>query len=45
MTACDDPEGHYQFGVDMFMAGVTTLAAAKTATAGKTAKAASQPSS
>jgi AcrR family transcriptional regulator len=31
MTACDDPEGHYQFGVDMFMAGVTTLAAAKAA--------------
>ena len=27
MTACDDPETHYQFGVDMFMAGVTTMAA------------------
>jgi TetR/AcrR family transcriptional regulator, tetracycline repressor protein len=27
MTACDDPETHYQFGIDMFMAGVTTLAA------------------
>jgi TetR/AcrR family tetracycline transcriptional repressor len=27
MTACDDPEGHYQFGIDMFMAGVTTMAA------------------
>jgi AcrR family transcriptional regulator len=26
MTACDDPETHYQFGVDMFMAGVTTMA-------------------
>jgi AcrR family transcriptional regulator len=28
MTACDDPETHYQFGVEMFMAGVTTMAAA-----------------
>ncbi len=27
MTACDDPETHYQFGIDMFMAGVTTMAA------------------
>ena len=27
MTACDDPDRHYQFGLDMFMAGVTTLAA------------------
>jgi TetR/AcrR family tetracycline transcriptional repressor len=27
MTACDDPEAHYQFGIDMFMAGVTTMAA------------------
>ena len=27
MTACDDPEEHYKFGVDMFMAGVTTMAA------------------
>jgi AcrR family transcriptional regulator len=26
MTACDDPETHYQFGIDMFMAGVTTMA-------------------
>ncbi len=31
MTACDDPETHYQFGVDMFMAGVTALAAARAA--------------
>ena len=31
MTACDDPETHYQFGVDMFMAGVTTMAAARAA--------------
>ena len=29
MTACDDPERHYQFGVDMFMAGVTTMAATR----------------
>jgi len=27
MTACDDPETHYQFGIDIFMAGVTTMAA------------------
>jgi len=27
MTACDDPEEHYQFGIDMFIAGVTTMAA------------------
>jgi AcrR family transcriptional regulator len=27
MTACDDPEEHYKFGIDMFMAGVTTMAA------------------
>jgi TetR/AcrR family tetracycline transcriptional repressor len=31
MTACDDPEAHYQFGIDMFMAGVTTLAASRAA--------------
>jgi len=31
MTACDDPELHYQFGVEMFMAGVTALAASRTA--------------
>jgi TetR/AcrR family transcriptional regulator, tetracycline repressor protein len=31
MTACDDPETHYRFGVDMFMAGVTALAAARAA--------------
>jgi AcrR family transcriptional regulator len=29
MTACDDPEAHYQFGLEMFMAGVTALAAAR----------------
>jgi AcrR family transcriptional regulator len=29
MTACDDPEWHYRFGVEMFMAGVTALAAAR----------------
>jgi len=38
MTACDDPETHYNFGVDMFMAGVTTMAATRAA------KAAGQPS-
>jgi TetR/AcrR family transcriptional regulator, tetracycline repressor protein len=31
MTACDDPELHYQFGVEMFMAGVTSLAASRAA--------------
>jgi AcrR family transcriptional regulator len=31
MTACDDPEMHYQFGVEMFMAGVAALAAARAA--------------
>jgi AcrR family transcriptional regulator len=27
MTACDDPDEHYRFGVEMFMAGVAALAA------------------
>jgi TetR/AcrR family transcriptional regulator, tetracycline repressor protein len=31
MTACDDPELHYQFGVEMFMAGVAALAATRAA--------------
>jgi hypothetical protein len=31
MTACDDPEPHYKFGVEMFMAGVAALAAARSA--------------
>jgi TetR/AcrR family transcriptional regulator, tetracycline repressor protein len=31
MTACDDPELHYAFGLEMFMAGVTALAAARAA--------------
>jgi len=31
MTACDDPEMHYQFGVEMFLAGVAALAATRTA--------------
>ena len=31
MTACDEPEMHYQFGVEMFMAGVTALAASRAA--------------
>jgi TetR/AcrR family transcriptional regulator, tetracycline repressor protein len=29
MTACDDPEMHYQFGVEMFLAGVAALAATR----------------
>jgi TetR/AcrR family transcriptional regulator, tetracycline repressor protein len=31
MTACDDPDRHYGFGLEMFMAGVTALAAARAA--------------
>jgi hypothetical protein len=31
MTACDDPDLHYRFGLEMFMAGVTALAAARAA--------------
>ena len=26
LTACDDPDLHYQFGVDMFIAGVQAVA-------------------
>ncbi len=26
MTACDDPDAHYRFGVDLFLAGVEALA-------------------
>jgi len=29
MTACDDPEEHYQFGVDMFIGGLVAIAAAR----------------
>ena len=29
MTACDDPDLHYAFGVELFMAGVTALAATR----------------
>jgi len=31
MTACDDPEEHFRFGVEMFIAGVTGMAARYTA--------------
>jgi TetR/AcrR family tetracycline transcriptional repressor len=27
MTACDDPDFHYQFGIDLFIAGVEAMAA------------------
>ena len=27
LTACDDPDFHYQFGIDLFIAGVVTVAA------------------
>jgi AcrR family transcriptional regulator len=30
MTACDDPEEHYRFGVDLFIGGVAAIAAART---------------
>ena len=26
LTACDDPDQHYQFGVDVFIAGVQAIA-------------------
>jgi AcrR family transcriptional regulator len=29
MTACDDPETHYQFGVDLFIGGLAAIAAAR----------------
>jgi TetR/AcrR family transcriptional regulator, tetracycline repressor protein len=31
MTSCDDPEEHYQFGVDVFIEGVAAIAAKRTA--------------
>jgi TetR/AcrR family transcriptional regulator, tetracycline repressor protein len=31
MTACDDPEEHYQFGVDVFIEGVAAIAAKRAA--------------
>lgn len=29
MTACDDPDFHYQFGIDLFLHGVEAMAAAR----------------
>ena len=29
MTACDDPETHYRFGVDLFIGGLAAIAAAR----------------
>jgi len=29
MTACDDPDFHYQFGIDLFVHGVEAMAAAQ----------------
>ena len=29
MTACDDPEEHYLFGVDLFIGGLAAIAAAR----------------
>jgi hypothetical protein len=29
MTACDDPEEHYRFGVDLFIGGLAATAAAR----------------
>jgi TetR/AcrR family tetracycline transcriptional repressor len=34
MTGCDDPELHYRFGVDLFIAGVVAVAPAADAAAG-----------
>lgn len=30
MTACDDPEKHYRFGVDLFIGGLAAIAATRT---------------
>ena len=32
MTVCDDPEMHYDFGIELFIAGVTTIAASRART-------------
>jgi len=29
MTACDNPEEHYQFGVNLFIGGLAAIAAAR----------------
>jgi hypothetical protein len=29
LTACEDPEFHYRFGIDLFVAGVVTVAASR----------------
>lgn len=29
MTACDDPETHYQFGIDLFIGGLAAIAAVR----------------
>jgi TetR/AcrR family tetracycline transcriptional repressor len=33
MTACDNPEDHYKFGVDLFIGGLAAIAAARAQTA------------
>ena len=33
MTACDNPEEHYRFGVDLFIGGLAAIAAARAGTA------------
>jgi hypothetical protein len=33
MTACDNPEEHYRFGVDLFIGGLAAVAAARAGTA------------
>jgi TetR/AcrR family transcriptional regulator, tetracycline repressor protein len=33
MTACDNPEDHYRFGVDLFIGGLAAIAAARAAAA------------
>ena len=34
MTACDNPEEHYQFGVDLFIGGLAAIAAARAGATG-----------
>jgi TetR/AcrR family transcriptional regulator, tetracycline repressor protein len=34
MTACDNPEDHYRFGVDMFIGGLAAIAAARAGATG-----------
>lgn len=35
LTACDDPDFHYQFGIDLFIAGVQAMASRESIAAGE----------